>query len=1000
MPVAMAFDYTYYFTDARNDKTYPIVQIGYRCWFAENMDIGNMISGGLEQGTNCNDIKKYCYDNDPNNCDIYGGLYQGNMAMCGSSVEGSQGICPEGWHVPKKNEWGSLVSLAEPFPKRTLVEGDYNELGFSGMYAGGWIPNCAGVLYFGQLGSSGNWWTSLRGVSSYLWSIHAYSHLSDIVESLYSPNTAFSVRCIKDDISMDSCAPPEEPVPLDCSCESSWVENTGYAVKSIYGGDNIYTAKTTTIEKRSVLDGNIINSVDVGNGKSPTLHYTDDSLVSITTDTTYSIGGMEQITWVTEYNKDDFSELNQVALYSYVYESLLSSVSTLSGEIYVLEGDNTRGLEDESYIIKVVDGVEVASYYSTIDFSSMVLSLAPNGNIFMINQRGSEIKLLEFNSDLTNIGENQVTHSLGYGLRVSSAVVSKDGKYMYIGGFSFSSLFIIKVDLTTYEVVAERGINFVVYGTEDQGSSVKIALDDLGNVYVLYGAHSFIWESGGMDGAGFYEEYNYGFWEVLDSDLNLKCVFNEYTDSNEDPSVNYEYSIDATDSGDSFVVAYDGYLESYNCEGTSPPAGECGNFYVEGDEECDFGDYNFMGEGGQENGYQQVLVNTFCSQDCTLNNPYLDFVSFDWTLPDGRDGFYLFPEESGYLLRVGVMGKVLDPSLLIEVECDVSDSYGDSIFAVGRGQLTLMDDPLESGTGLYSVEGYVDLKLIASPVPGALAAENCYISMEATSKYGSGHDLDNGPITSNIIFNEMDAIDIYKLGLPYIEILSQCDTDIQTAVSDASDTDSGYISLYGSCSPYFDWQNSEDVKSDGKNKYTSLDNYGDVQTIEIIQYPLPTETNYLDYRNDIIIIEKPVGYIGTDKKLCEEMVGENSVSVDMATLSPDLEDSIRSDIAVVCTSDYYYISRIGLSTWYYNTKRGTVTLTASLTKEYIELTVSGPMSERRYLLPNKKSREPIEEIKAFLLHDEKSGVDRVQIMGLTEKGLSHGQFQYNPDDFI
>jgi len=91
--------------DVRDDKIYSTVKIGGQCWMAENLNVGTMIDGG-EQGTNCSDIKKYCYDkndkNDKNdeNCEIYGGLYQWNQAMCGSTEVGAKGICPEGWHIP------------------------------------------------------------------------------------------------------------------------------------------------------------------------------------------------------------------------------------------------------------------------------------------------------------------------------------------------------------------------------------------------------------------------------------------------------------------------------------------------------------------------------------------------------------------------------------------------------------------------------------------------------------------------------------------------------------------------------------------------------------------------------------------------------------------------------------------------------------------------------------------------------------------------------------
>lgn len=93
---------------------YRTVQMGTQCWFAENLNVGTRIetidSLGKHnlQGTSCIDIQKYCFANDERNCDVYGGLYQWNQAMCGQTEEKSRGICPEGWHIPSHDEWTIL----------------------------------------------------------------------------------------------------------------------------------------------------------------------------------------------------------------------------------------------------------------------------------------------------------------------------------------------------------------------------------------------------------------------------------------------------------------------------------------------------------------------------------------------------------------------------------------------------------------------------------------------------------------------------------------------------------------------------------------------------------------------------------------------------------------------------------------------------------------------------------------------------------------------------
>jgi uncharacterized protein (TIGR02145 family) len=61
-------------------KTYNTVQIGSQCWLKENLDVGTMIPGSLEQKNN-GTIEKYCYNDSIENCTTYGGLYQWAEAM-------------------------------------------------------------------------------------------------------------------------------------------------------------------------------------------------------------------------------------------------------------------------------------------------------------------------------------------------------------------------------------------------------------------------------------------------------------------------------------------------------------------------------------------------------------------------------------------------------------------------------------------------------------------------------------------------------------------------------------------------------------------------------------------------------------------------------------------------------------------------------------------------------------------------------------------------------
>ncbi|HSA42049.1 MAG TPA: FISUMP domain-containing protein [Bacteroidales bacterium] len=111
-----------------DNKTYHTVEIGNQCWLAENMDIGVMIAGAQEQTDNTV-IEKYCYDDEPLNCEIYGGLYQWREMMQYQSAAGVQGICPDGWHVASDSDWCELAAWLDQD-----VSCDW---GLSGTVAGG-----------------------------------------------------------------------------------------------------------------------------------------------------------------------------------------------------------------------------------------------------------------------------------------------------------------------------------------------------------------------------------------------------------------------------------------------------------------------------------------------------------------------------------------------------------------------------------------------------------------------------------------------------------------------------------------------------------------------------------------------------------------------------------------------------------------------------------------------------------------------------------------------
>ena len=211
-PTSLSFTCGDPFTDPRDEQTYTTVQIGDQCWMAENLNIGEMITGS--DNMNNNGITKYCYDDLAINCDIYGGLYLWNDIMQYTTTPGVQSICPTGWHIPTDYEWCTLeneedagtVSCAEVNWRG--IDAGYNLKSISGWYAGGngWddfgfkaLPG--GNRIYGAsygLGQYAYFWSSTEYDNNSAWNRHlSYNH--DGVHRLYDyKNHGLSVRCVKD----------------------------------------------------------------------------------------------------------------------------------------------------------------------------------------------------------------------------------------------------------------------------------------------------------------------------------------------------------------------------------------------------------------------------------------------------------------------------------------------------------------------------------------------------------------------------------------------------------------------------------------------------------------------------------------------------------------------------------------------------------------------------------------------------------------------------------
>lgn len=178
-------------------QTYNTVLIDDQCWIKENLNVGLMIDTSENQQNN-NIIEKYCHDNDPTNCETYGGLYQWDEMMQYSIEEGAQGICPAGWHVPDKADWeelyyylgGSYVAGGKMKATGTdwwqdPNEGASNSSGFSALP----ITPLGNTAYYWSSSERDSAWADFFGLS--------YSH-TRISNAGAQKKFAISIRCLKD----------------------------------------------------------------------------------------------------------------------------------------------------------------------------------------------------------------------------------------------------------------------------------------------------------------------------------------------------------------------------------------------------------------------------------------------------------------------------------------------------------------------------------------------------------------------------------------------------------------------------------------------------------------------------------------------------------------------------------------------------------------------------------------------------------------------------------
>ncbi len=179
-------------------NSYRTVIIGGRCWMAENIKSSVNADG--------NDIDRYCYEDNVDNCEIYGGLYDWKTA---------DRVCSQGWALPTDDDW-SQAEIALGMKEEEASSLGWREsgnvgdkmksiddcfvIGSSDCGTGGFEALMAGYRdidgnYF-AIESFGYFWTSSEsGPNAWF----RYMRLDDSwsYRSTHEKDRALSVRCIK-----------------------------------------------------------------------------------------------------------------------------------------------------------------------------------------------------------------------------------------------------------------------------------------------------------------------------------------------------------------------------------------------------------------------------------------------------------------------------------------------------------------------------------------------------------------------------------------------------------------------------------------------------------------------------------------------------------------------------------------------------------------------------------------------------------------------------------
>ena len=189
-------------------NTYQTVKIGDQIWMAENLKVTRYRNGDdipiVTNYSEWGDLSTGAWCIYGNTSGSYYGLLYNWYA-----VNDVRNIAPEGWHVPSRAEWGTLIeylgwdNVAGGKMKETGTSnwaapntGATNESGFTALPGGRRSPHG----FYGDLSANAYFWSSSEDLSrdGNAWNRILNYDNSEVYDGSYHKKNGLSVRCVRD----------------------------------------------------------------------------------------------------------------------------------------------------------------------------------------------------------------------------------------------------------------------------------------------------------------------------------------------------------------------------------------------------------------------------------------------------------------------------------------------------------------------------------------------------------------------------------------------------------------------------------------------------------------------------------------------------------------------------------------------------------------------------------------------------------------------------------